>query len=138
VDFPNSNKAKKVFLVLMVGSGGQVPQGLQGGAEGVENEDQAKFERRRERTKARLGLKKKNIKGRDWILKKKEVRARKLFPLACANSGSSIPSCIDNEGKRTFPGTQNTQLESGRFASNSLPLAQTCTYTSINSPLCTL
>lgn len=76
MDYPNSNKAKKVFLVLMVGSGGQVPQGLEGGAEAVENEDQAKFERRRERAKARSSLKKKNIKGRDWVLKKKEVRTR--------------------------------------------------------------
>ena len=76
MDYPNSNKVKKVFLVLIVGSGGQVPQGLQGVAEGVESEDQAKFERRRERAKARSSLKKKNIKGRDWVLKKKEVRTR--------------------------------------------------------------
>jgi 18S rRNA (guanine1575-N7)-methyltransferase len=74
VDYPNSNKARKVFLVLMVGSGGQVPQGIQGDAEGVANEDQAKFERRRERAKARSSMKKKNVKGRDWVLKKKEVR----------------------------------------------------------------
>jgi 18S rRNA (guanine1575-N7)-methyltransferase len=72
VDYPNSNKAKKVFLVLTVGSGGQVPQGLQGDAEGVENE-KAKFERRRERAKVRSSVKKKNIKDRDWVLKKKEV-----------------------------------------------------------------
>ena len=76
MDFPNSNKAKKVFLVLMVGSGGQVPQGLQWATESVENEDRAKFERRRERAKVRLNLKKKDIKGRDWVLKKKEVRTR--------------------------------------------------------------
>jgi len=73
VDYPNSNKAKKVFLVLIVGSGGQVPQGLQGDTEGVENEDRVKFERRRERAKARSSVKKKNIKDRDWILKKKEL-----------------------------------------------------------------
>ena len=73
MDYPNSNKAKKVFLVLMVGSGGQVPQGHQGDAEGVEGEEKAKFERRRERAKARAGIKKKNIKDRDWVLKKKEV-----------------------------------------------------------------
>ena len=73
MDYPNSNKAKKVFLVLLVGSGGQVPQGLQGDAEGAVNEDQAKFERRRERAKVRSSVKKKNIKGRDWVLKKKEV-----------------------------------------------------------------
>lgn len=82
MDFPNSNKARKVFLVLMVGSGGQVPQGLQGDAEGVENEDQVKFERRRERAKARSSMKKKNIKDRDWILKKKEVCDSPLLPLA--------------------------------------------------------
>ena len=75
VDYPNSNKAKKMFLVLIVGSGGQVPQGLQGGTEGVENEEKAKFEKRRERAKARSSVKKKNIKDRDWVLKKKEVRA---------------------------------------------------------------
>jgi len=74
VDYPNSNKARKVFLVLMVGSGGQVPQGLQGDAEFVENEEKAKFEKRRERAKARSSVKKKNIKDRDWVLKKKEVR----------------------------------------------------------------
>ena len=73
VDYPNSNKAKKVFLVLTVGSGGQVPQGLQGDAEGVENEEKVKFERRRERAKARSSVKKKNIKDRDWVIKKKEV-----------------------------------------------------------------
>ena len=74
VDYPNSNKAKKVFLVLTVGSGGQVPQGLQGDAERVENKEKVKFERRRERAKARSSVKKKNIKDRDWVLKKKEVR----------------------------------------------------------------
>lgn len=74
VDYPNSNKARKVFLVLMVGSGGQVPQGLQGDAEVVENEEKAKFEKRRERAKASSGVKKKSIKDRDWVLKKKEVR----------------------------------------------------------------
>ena len=73
MDYPNSNKAKKVFLVLMVGSGGQVPQGLQGDAKGVENEEKAKFEKRRERAKARSSVRKKNIKDRDWVLKKKEV-----------------------------------------------------------------
>jgi len=73
VDYPNSNKAKKVFLVLMVGSGGQVPQGLQGDTEGVGNEEKAKFEKRRERAKARSSIRKKNTKDRDWVLKKKEL-----------------------------------------------------------------
>lgn len=81
VDYPNSNKAKKVFLVLMVGSGGQVPQGLHADAEGVD-EEKVKFERRRERAKTRASMKKRNIKGRDWVLKKKEVSSFRLRPLA--------------------------------------------------------
>lgn len=79
MDYPNSNKAKKVFLVLMVGSGEQVPQGLQGDVESAENEEKAKFERRRERAKARANVRKKNVKGRDWVLKKKEVRKCRTF-----------------------------------------------------------
>ena len=82
MDFPNSSKARKVFLVLIVGSGGQVPQGLQGDVEGAENEDQVKFERRRERARARSSMKKKNIKDREWVLKKKEVCDWPLPPLA--------------------------------------------------------
>ena len=84
MDYPNSNKAKKVFLVLIVGSGDQVPQGLQGEAEGVVNEDKAKFEKRRERARARAGIKKKGIKDRDWVLKKKEVQ-RLVVPLLCSD-----------------------------------------------------
>jgi len=78
VDYPNSNKARKVFLVLFVGGGGgggdhqQVPEGLQG----EEREDgKVRFERRREReAKREKGGKRKGVKDKDWILKKKEVR----------------------------------------------------------------
>jgi len=74
VDYPNSKKARKVFLVLFVGGGGgaqQVPQGL----EGEEQEDEkVKFERRREREGKRdKSAKRKGIKDKDWILKKKEL-----------------------------------------------------------------
>ncbi|KAK0228645.1 S-adenosyl-L-methionine-dependent methyltransferase [Armillaria fumosa] len=73
VDYPNSKKAKKVFLCLFVGGGGaqQVPQGLDGE---VEEDGKARFERRRERerTRSKSG-KRKPVKGRDWILKKKEL-----------------------------------------------------------------
>ncbi|KAJ7219481.1 williams-Beuren syndrome critical region protein 22 [Mycena pura] len=72
VDYPNSKKAKKLFLCLFVGGGGgaqQLPAGLDG-----EEEDsgQAKFERRREREKSKNG-RRKNVKDKDWILKKKEA-----------------------------------------------------------------
>ena len=73
VDYPNSKKAKKIFLCLMVGAGGglqQMPKGL----EGTEEDEKVKFERRRARERTRLkNAKQKNIKDKDWILKKKEV-----------------------------------------------------------------
>ncbi|KAL0946667.1 hypothetical protein HGRIS_012857 [Hohenbuehelia grisea] len=74
VDYPNSKKAKKVFLCLFVGGGGgqqQIPKGL----EGEDTEDsKVRFERRRERerTRDRSG-KRKSVKDRDWILRKKEL-----------------------------------------------------------------
>ena len=71
VDFPNSKKARKVFLCLFVGGGGQqVPKGLDGQADA----DAAKFERRREREQKRdKSGKRKSVKTKEWILKKKEV-----------------------------------------------------------------
>ena len=137
VDYPNSNKAKKVFLVLIVGSGEQVPQGLQGDAEEVENEDKAKFERRRERVKARSSVKKKNIKDRDWVLKKKEVWLCHLCPFHALTPESIVSSCIDNEGKMMFLETQNTPLGSGRFVSK-VPGHIPAPIPSINSLLCML
>ncbi|KAJ7709694.1 S-adenosyl-L-methionine-dependent methyltransferase [Mycena rosella] len=73
VDFPNSKKAKKVFLCLYVGGGGgaqQLPEALDG-----EDEDggKARFERRRERENSKAGGKRKGVKDKDWILKKKEL-----------------------------------------------------------------
>lgn len=74
VDYPNSRKAKKVFLCLFVGGGGgqqEMPKGLE-----VEEEEDGKalFEKRRERERLRTkNGKRKNIKDKDWILKKKEV-----------------------------------------------------------------
>ncbi|KAJ7775062.1 williams-Beuren syndrome critical region protein 22 [Mycena metata] len=73
VDYPNSKKAKKVFLCLYVGGGGgqqQLPEGLDGEEE-VDG-GKARFERRREREKGKNG-KRKGLKDKDWILKKKEL-----------------------------------------------------------------
>lgn len=87
VDYPNSKKAKKVFLCLFVGGGGaqqQVPEGLDG--DEVEGEGQARFEKRREKIKSRSkNGKRKSIKDKDWILKKKNVRCRALLPLTVSN-----------------------------------------------------
>ncbi|TEB26629.1 williams-Beuren syndrome critical region protein 22 [Coprinellus micaceus] len=73
VDYPNSKKARKVFLCLFVGQ--QKQQKLPEGLDGEEEEQEAKvrFERRREREKTRSKGKRKSVKDRDWILKKKEL-----------------------------------------------------------------
>ncbi|KAG9226141.1 hypothetical protein CCMSSC00406_0005052 [Pleurotus cornucopiae] len=72
VDYPNSNKAKKVFLCLFVGGGGQqVPKGLESE---VEDDARARFERRRERVRSKdKSGKRKHMKDKDWILQKKEL-----------------------------------------------------------------
>ncbi|TCD64540.1 hypothetical protein EIP91_003978 [Steccherinum ochraceum] len=73
VDYPNSKKARKVYLCLFVGSGGaqQVPKGLDGEEE--VGSEKAKFEARRERSGKKTNKKRKGIKDRDWILKKKDL-----------------------------------------------------------------
>ncbi|KAG1754624.1 S-adenosyl-L-methionine-dependent methyltransferase [Suillus lakei] len=72
VDYPNSKKARKVFLCLFVGGGGtqqQMPKGVEG-----EDDGQVRFERRREKDgKRAVSGKRKNMKDKDWILKKKEL-----------------------------------------------------------------
>ncbi|KAG5354034.1 hypothetical protein J132_00785 [Termitomyces sp. J132] len=72
VDYPNSKKAKKVFLCLFVGGGGQqqVPKAL----DGEEEDSGVRFERRRQRERGKTkNGKRKSVKDRDWILKKKEL-----------------------------------------------------------------
>ena len=84
VDFPHSTRAKKFFLVLMVGGAAAVPQprGLDGGEPEDEEEEvtEVAVAQRRSRKKARRGQGREGVgtkKGRDWILKKKgQQRAR--------------------------------------------------------------
>lgn len=68
VDFPNSAKAKKYYLVLMTGGSQQLPTAL--GTE--EDSSQVPYSRKREMTKGIRGKDPK--KSRDWILHKKERR----------------------------------------------------------------
>jgi len=76
VDYPNSKKAKKIFLCLMVG-GGSGTQSLPKGLDGEEpvTGDGVAYERRREREKGRKDKKRSAVKNKEWILKKKEVSA---------------------------------------------------------------
>jgi len=77
VDYPNSKKAKKIFLCLMVGGGGaqSMPKGLD--ADGVdvdgEGEGGVAYERRRARERRRKEGKRGAVKNKDWIMKKKEL-----------------------------------------------------------------
>jgi len=93
IDYPNSKKARKVFLVLMVGSGryaslGSGTNGMEvdgeengmpralGDGDDTEGKLEARrvaFERRREKaSKIKIRKGQKPPKDRDWILKKKE------------------------------------------------------------------
>ena len=135
VDYPNSKKARKVFLCLFVGDGGagaggavaKVPEGLQGdGADdgAAENEDvTAKFERRRQRESRReRNGKQKAVKGgRDWVLRKKEVRgAHKIRLLSLLIKSPSNGSCIEDEERKAFPTTPSTPVaKEGRYSRES-------------------
>lgn len=68
VDYPNSSKAKKIYLVLMTGGGGPLPSGLQ---DESQSKSQAIFERRE---KIRNMKQSESIKGRQWVMKKKDRR----------------------------------------------------------------
>lgn len=76
VDYPNSNKAKKIFLCLFVGgSREEVPKGIE---ERGEIENTATFEKRRNRGQRKeSNARHKNVKDREWILRKKELYRRR-------------------------------------------------------------
>ena len=81
VDYPNSKKARKMYLCLMVGQQ-EVPRGVGGeevtigvGEHARRREEVANERRRRkERGEARgKGRMTKEVKAKDWVLKKKEL-----------------------------------------------------------------
>ncbi|CAH1641173.1 unnamed protein product [Spodoptera littoralis] len=91
VDFPNSAKAKKFFLVLMTGGSAPLPQAL--GTDETDNNLQVKYSKR-EATRNIRGKPVKNTKA--WIMEKKERRRK--------------------QGKDTKPDTKYTgRKRSGRF-----------------------
>ncbi len=83
IDYPHSTRAKKYFLVLMVGSSGAlpVPKGLDGSEPMEEEAEGARVVgRKRSRSGAGGGGGKKakgGVKGREWVLHKKEARRAK-------------------------------------------------------------
>ncbi|CAH2259569.1 probable 18S rRNA (guanine-N(7))-methyltransferase [Pararge aegeria] len=91
VDYPNSAKAKKFFLVLMTGGAAPLPQAL--GTEECDNSLQVKYAKR----EASRGARGKPLKNtRAWLLEKKEKRRK--------------------QGKDTKPDTKYTgRKRSGRF-----------------------
>jgi len=75
VDFPNSSKAKKVFLVLFTGG---IPQSMPkalGVDDGAIEPNTVDYSAKRERVRA-LRQNKASVKSRQWILEKKERRRR--------------------------------------------------------------
>ncbi len=70
VDFPHSTRAKKYFLVLMVGGSAAVPQGKMEGDDMYEEQEAATHVKVHDRkTRHRKGDK---VKGKAWVLRKKE------------------------------------------------------------------
>lgn len=107
VDYPNSRKAKKFFLCLMVGStAGQMsqrqaqmelPKGLEGEEETIRNE--------RKREKA-SGGRRKNIKDaskekgtKEWVLRKKELDRKRGSEKSCV----LLSSLLHDLGRRVEP-----------------------------------
>lgn len=81
VDYPNSKKARKMYLCLMVGQQ-EIPKGLDGEEMGVDQRarrgDEVQNEKRRRKMGGKKGKKGAVEKGsKEWILKKKDLyRAR--------------------------------------------------------------
>lgn len=122
VDYPNSNKARKVFLCLFVGGGGsgtqQQQQKLPEGLDGDVEDGKVRFEKRRERDlrrdKSSGKRKSQKVIDRDWILRKKEV----CSDWCCCKTEPALInvfSCTVNEGKRASQGTRSLQVGSGRL-----------------------
>ena len=77
VDYPNSKKARKMYLCLMVGQQ-DIPQGLEAeheiGSEARKGQGVRNEKRRRQEAGGRKGKKgKKDVTAKEWILKKKDL-----------------------------------------------------------------
>lgn len=77
VDYPNSARAKKYYLCLMTGITAALPRALDGSEEDVLNgQQQASVAKRQQvewRNKLKEKKRKEKVKGRDWVLAKKDL-----------------------------------------------------------------
>jgi len=97
IDFPHSTRAKKYFLVLMVGSAGSIPaaKGVEGG-EGSDEEVSVAGRQNRKRQKVvdtgQMSSRHPDAKGRPWIFKKKEKMRKQGY--------SNIPTDTKYTGRK--------------------------------------
>lgn len=78
VDFPHSTRAKKYFLVLMVGGTASLPQAH--GLDGQDPDDDEEYQvrvagRKTKRRKGGQGA----VKGHEWIVKKKNQQRKRGY-----------------------------------------------------------
>lgn len=84
VDYPNSKKARKFYLVLMAGQAEvqqqHMPQGLGVDSPTGADGETVPYERRREKHARRKGKeekRRKSVKTKDWLVQKKELYRRR-------------------------------------------------------------
>lgn len=110
VDYPNSRKARKMYLCLMVGQQ-EIPKGLDGEEMGVGDKarlkEEVRNESRRRKDKTTGGKKKKgktDITAKDWVLKKKALyRVR-------GKEGCVRMTVCPSDGKLTSQGALGFQI----------------------------
>ena len=115
VDYPNSKKARKMYLCLMVGQQ-EIPQGLAAEHEGQSRQEGVRNETRRRKEKGRRTVKsKKDLGAKEWVLKKKELYRTR-------GKEGYVPLLFDHSfwSWLTFPGFPETpSTRHGRGGSNS-------------------
>lgn len=117
VDYPNSRKAKKFYLCLWVGgemasgSGGEqvkqeLPRGLVAEHENPDAEQtpgsvkyEAKRRRDRDARKTKGKKSKDGVKGKDWILKKKELYRKRGKEVSIWNGLCIALNCVGEGGE---------------------------------------
>ena len=127
MDYPNSRKARKMYLCLMVGQQ-EIPKGLDGEEMGVGDKarlkEEVRNETRRRKDKTTGGKKKKgktDISAKDWVLKKKalyRVRGKEgyvVMPTDPLHAGADIAVCLRTPSSRRESEGFSFDLWQGRY-----------------------